>query len=141
MLSGQRHNDLPCRNQGFLIGQGNVLSRLNGGNGGANPHHAHNGCHQNLRFRLYGHPKQTLHAKDNLQRQIRRHDSQLLCLLLCSHTHQGGMKLPNLLFQKTDVFSGGQGRNLKVLPMLPHHIQGLGADGAGRAQNSNFFHE
>ena len=45
LFGGQRHDNMSCRNQRFLVGKRNVFPRLDRLNGRPNAYHPHYGCH------------------------------------------------------------------------------------------------
>ena len=133
------HDDMARCHKGFLVGQGDILSRFNRLNGGHNADHSHNGGYQDLSLGADGRLDEPLHARHNFHLQIRRPGSQLSGILLIPDRCQVRMKFPDLLLQFFDVPACRQSLHLYIF-VGPDHIQGLGSDRTRRAKYRNLFH-
>ncbi len=136
-LPGSLHNDGATRHQGLFVGQGQGLPRLQGRKGGLQAHHAHHRVQGEVRSRPGGSFTQALHAGEHLDVRIPQALPQGKGRPLVEDGHHFWMELAGLLLQPIDAGAGGQGCNLPLLSLLPqvlHHLKGLGADRASRAQ-------
>ena len=92
------------RYQGFLVGQGNVLSCFHGGNGGTNSNHPHHGRHHQVCLRRHGCLHQSLHAACHLHIHISYRGPQFLCLLFILKDHTMFFEFIYLFFYIQCVF-------------------------------------
>ena len=132
------HDDVPGTDQGLLVGQGNALFPVDGGQGGLQAHRAGYGGDHAVRLLHGGGPDQALHAGAHLNVRVGHGDFELLGGLLIVYRHEPGVQPPGLLLQQVDLPVGGESRH-RHTDML-RHGNGLPADGAGAAQNGNGFY-
>ena len=130
----QRHNDMACRHKGFLICQGNILSRLHGRYGRADTDHAYYSSHHNLSLRLTGCLHQAFHPAYHLHIQIPDPAFKLSGRLFFPEAGDFGMKFPYLLFQKLHIGTCRQRSDPNVL-IVSCNFQCLSTDGTRRTQN------
>ena len=133
LLRRPGHNDVPCADQGLLIGQGDALLGIDGGQGGLQAHRAGHGGDHAVRLLHGSSPDQPLNAGAHLNIRVGHGDLELPGGLLIVYRHELGVQSPGLLLQHVDLPVGGEGHNGHA-DML-RHGNGLAADRAGAAQN------
>ena len=132
---GGGHHQLPGADQGLLVGKGDALALPDGGQGGLQPHHAHDGGEDGVGLGQRGRRQQPLLPREDLRLRVRQADAELRRRLFVRQNGQVGMKLPHLPLHPLHAGVGRQGCHAQ--PQLPDHVQGLAADGAGGTQYRN----
>ena len=123
------HHQLSGADQRLLIGQGDALLLPDGGQGGAQAHHAHHGGDHRVRLGADGGLQQGLRPPQDTGVRVRQADRQVLCRrLVCQH-RQPGAEFSRLGLQPLRVGMGREGGHPQ--PQLLRHVQRLAADGAG----------
>ena len=132
------HDDIAGADQGLLVGQGDALFPVDGGQSGLQAHRAGHGRDHTVCLLHGGGPDQALHAGANLDVRVGHGDPELSGSLLIVYRHKLGVQPPGLLLQQVDLPVGGESHH-RHTDML-RHGDGLPADGAGAAQNGNGFY-
>ena len=138
LLRRPGHDDVPGADQGLLVGKGNALSLVDGGQGGLQAHRAGYGGDHAVRLLHGGGLNQPLHAGAHLDVRVGHGDPEGLGGLFIVYRHELGVQPSGLLLQHIDLPIGGKGHH-RHTDML-RHGDGLPADGAGTAQNGNGFY-
>ena len=132
---GGLHHQLPGADQGFLVGEGHPLARLDGGHGGPQRRHAYHGGDHRLALGQGRRPAQALQAVGHLDIQVLQAAGQIQRRFQFIERHQFGAELPGLALKKVNITAGRQG--LHPNAQSGADIQGLPSDGAGGAQQRN----
>ena len=138
LLRRPGHDDVPGADQGLLVGQGDALFPVDGGQSGSQPHRAGHGGNHAVRLLHGGGLNQALHTGAHPDVCVGHGDFELLGGLFIVHRYKFGVQPPGLLLQHIDLPVGGEGHNGHT-DML-RHGDGLPADGAGAAQDGNGFY-
>lgn len=138
VLLCQRHNDVSCCHQCLFIRQCDILSCLDSLDRRQDSDHSYDRCHQDFCILLYCHFYESVHSGYYLHIQIFDILSEFFGFCLVPHRCQHRMKLTDLRFQKPDITSGRQRRDLDI-PIFSYDFQCLGSDRAGRTKYCYFF--
>ena len=136
-LSGAPHDDLARADKGLLVGKGDALSPVDGGEGGFEADGAGDRGHDAVGLRECRGLDQALHAGAHADIRVGHGDFKLLRRVLVVHGDEGGFELSGLLLEQVDLSLGGQGRDAHADVL--GRGEGLPADGAGAAQDGNGF--
>ena len=137
-LSGPGHDQRAGTDQGLLVGQGDPLAGVDGGQGGGQTGDAHQGRDRRVCLGQPGGGQHPLLPGQHLDVRVCQPGRQSSGSGGVRGRCQEGMEGTGLLFQQVDVVMGRQGQH----PVAAGcgHLQGLGADGPGRAQNGQVSH-
>ena len=135
--AGLRHDDRAGRNQRFLVGQGNDLAGTDGRKGRCEAAEPNHGRHDDI------HPvrrDQVAHGADageDLDPPVLERIGYLPVFAFVADDGVVDIERKRLLDQGTGTVVGRDQFHFEQIRMLAHHIQGLTADGAGRAQDGD----
>ena len=116
-------------NDGFLVGEGDLLAGAEGGQGGGQADGAHQGDHYLVDFGQGDHFVHWQQGGAGGQRRRRGGAPDV-----------AGVEFGDLFQQEAGVGAGGEAHYLELVGESPHDVQGLPSDGAGGAQNDDASH-
>ena len=129
------HHQTPGHDQGFLVGQSDVLSGPDRLHGRHQANSADNGGHHHIGISKRCHPAVPGITPKNLSLKITgQHVSKGTCKLLVSNGNAGRRKFPHLLGQQGDIFPCGQADNSEPIRIGPDNGQDISANGTGGSQ-------
>ena len=139
LLSGQLHDDVTGSDQGFLVGQGDLLAGFDCGDGGTHTDHSHDRGDKIVIAFHGGHFQYPIHTAEDLDVQILYADPQIFSGILVPHHCRFRPEFANLRFYQIYALPRAKCRNFDVF-LFSCHVQSLSSDGSGRAQYRYFFH-
>ena len=107
-----RHHQLPGAHQCLLVGQGDALFPADGRKRRLQAHTAHDRRDHGVAVGQLCRRQEALHAAHNLYMQIRKPFPQLPGGVFLKHGSKARTKLPCLLLQQINLFTGGESRHL-----------------------------
>ena len=129
-LRGQGHDDMAGRDQGLLVGQGDLLAALDRGDGRADTHHAHDGGDKEF-VSVHGRNlEKAVHPGQDPDIQVSDAVAQVLCGVLLPQHGCLRMKFADLFFHEIHAAPGTERDDFNI-SLFPGDIQGLSADGTG----------
>ena len=126
-------------NQGLLIGQGDINSCLNRGNGRLNPDHSDDRCYNNISSGKSGSLIQPVHTAKNGNPGSVQTLPQLLPLRFTIYRNRLRVKFQSLGCKQINVGACCQSDNLK-LRIITYDFQSLCTDRPCRTKYGNIFH-
>ncbi len=135
----RRHHQLPGHHQGFLVGQGDILARLDRGQGGGEAGRSDNGRNHQFRFGQGGHQFIAFPADQHPVAPARRQALDEIAGHILGHRDQQGMKGLDLVAQQLDVVARRHPHDPEAAGILAHHVEDVAADGAGGTEQGDVF--
>ena len=133
MFARLAHHDFTGHDEDFLRGDGNVLARANGGQRRFQSRCADDGDEHNVRRRQRGQFDQTVFAGINPHRHP-PNIFQFTGLLRIADGNRFGPVFARLFEQQFGIVAGGQPEQPDAVRQILSHLDGAGADGAGRTE-------
>ena len=139
MLFHRLGDQVPAGDKALLVGQGQVVAALDGGQGGPQSGNAHHAVQHHVRPLHGGQLPQALGAAQQQRRAgtAGQGGVQLLGGRRVGDADGAGMEFFDLRKQQVHMAVGRQAEYLK--PLGPNHVQALGADGAGGPQQGDLL--
>ena len=132
-------DQMAAGDKALLVGQGQIVAALNGSQAGTQARNAHHTVQHHVRAVQRGQLPQALRAGEQFgrTRPAGQRRVQPCGGVRVGHADVFRVEFLDLL---QDLFHMAVGRQAEhLIPLCPDHIQALGADGAGGAQQRNFF--
>ena len=133
LLPCAAHDNLSGADQRLLVGQCDVLARVNRREGREQADHADHRRHNRVDRRKRRRLDQSVHAGDDTDIRVRQTDAEVGCLCFVIDADQLRMQQARLAFRLFDIGVDRDGADLRVDAV--EHVDGLCADRAGRTQN------
>ena len=135
MLLHGFHNQAPRHNQGFLVGQTNILTGPNRLHGREQADGTDNGRHNHIGIRKRRHPAVAGITTNNFPLIAPgKHLCKRCNKLFVGNRNAKRRKFPHLLRQQRNIFAGGQADNPEPIRICPDNGQDIFPNGAGRPQ-------
>ena len=135
------HDQVAGHDQGFLVGQGDVFSGLDGRQGGSESGPAHNGGNNRVRARQGGNGNIACSAGVYFFRPAGgKALGKFAGCFGIANRDLFRVEGLDLLAQETAIGAGGQPDNAKAPWELTNHLQNITADRTRRAKKRNIFH-
>ena len=131
----QRHHAGAAHHERLLVGQRQLLARSDGGHRGRQSGVSHQRVHHDLRVPRGGQLRHGLLAGIHLRVGAGERVAQRRIVPFVGYRHGVGVELPGLLGEPLPAAAGRQYAGFEPFGILPHDVERLFADRAGRTQN------
>ena len=138
----QVHDELTAHHERLLVGQGEHLPGLQGGQRGTEAHGADHGVQHHVGLRLAGEHLRRSWAGQDLDAPHRAQVApQLPCGVLVRDGHEGRHELAHLPHEELVAGARAEPDHLEAVGVATHDVERLRADGAGRPQDGERPHD
>ena len=137
VLAGQRHHEASCGHKGFLIGQGDGLAGLDGGDGGLQPAESDHRGEHDVDLRVLEQFADGVDAGKYLYIKWIESSGHFVVEVRVADDHARGVETAGLLDEQPAVVVGGEEFHLEAVFVLTDYVEGLGADRTGGAEDGN----
>ncbi len=130
----------PRSHQGLLVGQSDVLPRLDRGGSRNEPRSTDNGGHHHVDLCGGGGGDQSLDTAEDFRPLGGKHRSQLPGQFLGRNRHQPRGELLDLPLQQLQIAPGGERHHLEPVPMGGDDLKSADPDGTGGTEYAELLH-
>mmetsp|Transcript_8303 Transcript_8303/g.36730 ORF Transcript_8303/g.36730 Transcript_8303/m.36730 type:complete len:255 (+) Transcript_8303:1657-2421(+) len=142
VLHREGHDGGTAGDEGLLVGEADVLTGFDGGDGGGKARAAHDAGHGGVYVRVPGNLDHAVGAEEDLGLgpvHVLDHPLELLHVATVRDGHHLGLELLDLLGHHVEVAAGGERHDLKLVGVLLRDVQSLRADGAGGTEQGDLL--
>ena len=142
VLHREGHDGGTSRDEGLLVGEADVLTGLDGGDGGGKAGAAHDAGHGGVDVGMPGHLDHAVGAEEDLRLvpvHVLDHLLERIHIGTVRDGHHLGLELLDLLGHHVEVAAGGERHDLELVGVLLRDVQSLRADGAGGTEEGDLL--